>query len=284
MTTALVSSPGLTRLKKTFVVGRRSWIASHLFDELQAQGKHPEYLHKAEVGDERLTGCTMFLIAGVARPTQEDMDREIDLCHRARSTGAKVIYLSSSAVDRWEAHSRVLSHEGELYVLGKKRCETIITGGPSGCGYALRAPVVFGPGQRLESDMLLPTIIRTQRQGLGTITLHEPFRPFEMVYVRDLVKILVTFGDQEESYPVVSLRTEPAITPIDLCALVAPGWSVYLPPGWVPYVPDRKDKDEIYHVPRSNVPFRREDVLSTVAWYDDETPQLIPPGTRLLEG
>lgn len=279
----VISKNQLTSRHRTFVVGQRSWIAQHLFEALKTKGHDPEYMTKAEVGDERLRGSTMFLIAGVARPTKAEMDREEDLCRRAVKTGAKLIYLSSCAVDRWEAHSRVLSQEGELYILGKRRCEQIVTGGPSGCGYALRAPVVFGPGQQLGSDMLLPTIIRTQKQGLGTIRLSDPFRPFEMVYIDDLVQVMIELADFD-SYPVSSLRTDPAITPLDLVSLVAPGWPVFLNPGWEPYVRSPLDKDEIYHVPRINRPFRRSDIISTVAWYNGEVPQLIPIGTRLLEG
>src|SRR5690606_26171763 len=98
-----------------------------LFEELRRQGRNPQYLEKSEVGTQDLRLRTLYLIAGVARPTREDMDREIELCTRARKTGARVIYLSSAAVDRWEHSTPTLSPQGELYVLGKKRCESIVT-------------------------------------------------------------------------------------------------------------------------------------------------------------
>lgn len=275
-----ISKTQLNGLWRTIVVGQRSWIAQHLFKELVERGRNPEFMAKVEVGDEPLRTCTLFLIAGVARPNDEDLKREEDLVRRAVGTGAKVIYLSSSAVDRWEAHSRVLSREGEMYVLGKKRCEQIVCGGTN--NHALRVPVVFGPGQRLESRMLLMDIINATRSKVP-IVLAEPFRPFQMVHVRDMVKTMVDYADGG-GYPVASLRTEPQITPVDLCALAAPGHPVLLKTGWQPYVYSPADKDEIYHVPRINLPFRREDVVSTVEWYDDEVPELVAPGTLLLEG
>lgn len=270
---------------QTFVVGQRSWIAQHLIKELEQSGRKPKTLFKSEVGDEPLNGATLFLIAGVARPTEDDMDREEDLCRRAARTGAKVMYLSSCAVDRWEADSRVLSREGELYILGKRRCEQIVTGGPSGCGYALRAPVIFGPGQRLESDMLLPSIVRDRRAGQPTV-IRDPLRPFQMVHVSDLVKAWIEHSTLGDPLPVCSLRTSPEITPLDLVSLAAPGHPVMLAHGWQHFRKyDERRQSEIRHIGLANAPFRREDVVSTVAWYDEEdVPQLIPAGTHLLEG
>lgn len=272
---------------RTFIVGQRSWISRHLQIELESRGRNPEYLMKAAVGDEPLNGSTLYLIAGVARPNRVDMDREEDLCGRASDSGARVIYLSSCAVDRWEAHSRMLSPEGELYVLGKKRCEQLVTGGPSGCGYALRAPVIFGPGQRLECGMLLPDIIQTCRDGLEPIRLQEPFRPFEMVYVLDLVRAMADLGELGASngaFPVTSVRASATITPVELCALAAPGHPVVLKKGWTPHVPSPVDRTDMRHVPRVEIPFRREDVVSTVMWYNEQVPELVAPGTLLLEG
>lgn len=270
---------------KSLIVGQRSWIAKHLYKELEDQGRNPEFMMKAEVGDERLRGATLYLIAGVARPTKEDMQKEIDLCERASKTGARIVYLSSCAVDRWEADSRPLSEAGELYVMGKRRCETIVTGGVSDCGYALRAPVIFGPGQRLESDMLLPTIIRHTLNGCGSITLNDPFLKFQMAYVTDVVRAMTELGDGlSTGYPISSLHTSPEISPIELVDLAAPGWSVFIPPRWSLHKDKRPERREIYHTRTVHAPFRQTDVTSTVQWYIDEVSQLSAKGTLLLEG
>ncbi len=273
------------------IVGRRSWIATHLRRELLGRGHDVGDIEKSDIHHRPsslgLFDC-IYLIAGRARPTPEDARAELGLlqaCSRLRHV--RMVYLSSAAVDRWEKDSRSLSPAGERYVLGKRACEAAFLQG-SRSAYVLRAPVIFGPGQDIRSDMLVPSVARAVVDDDG-LDLAQPLEPFEMTYVGDTVRAMADLGENLDPKPVTSLRSSRSVTPLDVVSVMAPGLRLHFRPGWRMGRPEPstalwRDADN-RPIDRMTAPFRDTDLIDTMAWYR-QTPDLLGGGKflELTEG
>ena len=255
------------------IVGHRSWLAPHLEHELRSRGHEVEAVAKDDVPYEDMSRFwTVVLIAGRARPTSDDLIREESLVRELALVGRqprRVVYVSSSAVDRWERGSRPLSAAGEAYILAKKRCEIVVCGRPAGVakaqGFAIRLPPTFGPGQDIGSDMLVPSVIRA-RLCHGILELREPLLPFELVYVGDAARAVVDLVEDDDPLPVRSVRSD-LHQPLRLAALMAPGVQTVLREGWSWHTVGRPEPGQ-RHLQEVHFSLREGDLHSTVSWYE----------------
>lgn len=293
------------------IVGRRSWLAPHLWSEFIRRGHlDTAYVEKASVlAGDRHSLDALVLIAGRARPNSEDIEAEEALVRAAcRFTDgrARIVYISSCAVDRWERGSRPLSRAGEEYVLAKKRCEAVVCAGPTGSrhgnnGFSLRLPVIFGAGQSLTSDMLVPSVARA-RLWQTALSLNQPLLPFELVHVSDAARAVVDLVEHHDPQPVWSVRSDPW-QPLELVSIMSPGLPVHIAKGWEWAKVGRLEPGQ-RHVREQMYTLRREDLLATMTWYeqngrqmlasefgenfglggpDGSTPYLIGPGPTVID-
>lgn len=269
------------------IVGCRSWLAPHIEAELVGRGHRVDRIAKGDVPYEDMHHLdAVILIAGRARPTAEDILREERLVAEAcavRHPPRRLVYVSSSAVDRWERGSRPLSRAGEEYVLAKKRCETTICGRPGGArkadGYAIRLPPTFGPGQPLDSDMLVPSAIRA-RLCRGILELRQPLLPFELVYVGDAARAIVDLVEDRDPLPIRSVRSD-LHQPLRVASVLSPGIPTILREGWEWHIvgdPERGQR----HLTEVTYPLRDSDLDVTVAWYEQNSmTQIESAGERM---
>ena len=258
------------------IVGHRSWIAPHLVKYLENLGLGIVMLDKADIENTDYGSFdVVYLIAGRAHPTKVELQAEEKLCEtlgKHKRPPRKIVYLSSAMVDRWERGSRPLSPAGEAYVLTKKRCEQALLGEPhrKPLCFSVRAPVIFGPGQAIESDMLIPTVARA-RVWLEPISLLRPVDPFELVYITDLVKAFAEVGTIDESLlmPITSVRSDVMRTPLDIVSMAAPGHPISISKGWTSNKVSGRESG-MRHVREVVLTFKDNDVLTTMQWYEAE--------------
>lgn len=256
------------------IVGSRSWLAPHIEAEFKSRKYDVEYIAKGDVPYEDMRGIrAVVLIAGRARPDQTEIDREIALVQAACDNPTqpwRLIYISSGAVDRWERGSRPLSKMGEMYVLAKKRCETIVCGKPDGSrkapGFAIRLPVIFGEGQSVDSDMLVPSVARAKLTRTP-LEVGQPLLPFELVHVSDASKAVADLAMADDPFPVRSVRSDPH-TPLRLISVMAPGMSMVIREGW--QYPQASLSAEMgqRHLTEVKYNLRDSDLVHTMEWYD----------------
>lgn len=265
------------------LVGSRSWLASHFTQELESRGHRVKVVFKGDVPYENLRSFdALILIAGRARPTEAEMALEEKLCTQIaqhKDPPGHVIYISSCAVDRWERNSRPLSREGEMYVLGKKRCETRIIGG-LGKHFAIRLPVVFGPHQPRDVDMLVPMTAKARALGMP-IQLRTPMEPFELVHASQAARAvadLVYDACHGDPMPILSVRSD-LHTPLRLVSVMAPGHPVQFGFGWK-YTDPHKQWGEYdrergqYHVRETTFSLKDQDLVDTMEWYEERREEL----------
>ncbi len=258
---------------KVGIVGSRSWLAPHFERELVSRGYDVEYIAKGDVPYEDMSRLhAVILIAGRARPTAEEIAREERLVEEActvRYPPRRMIYVSSCAVDRWERGSRPLSRAGEMYVLAKKRCETLVCGKPFGVrradGYAIRLPVIFGEGQSLDSDMLVPSVARARITRVP-LTLDQPLLPFELVHVSNAARATVDLLAENDPLPVRSVRSD-IHTPLRLVSVMAPGMPLVVGEGWQ-YQEKGYPEQGQRHLSEVRYDLRDDDLVRTMEWYD----------------
>jgi hypothetical protein len=268
---------------KIGLVGSRSWLAPHFIRELEARDHTVNIVFKGDVPYENLRKFdVVVLIAGRARPTQEEMSAEERLCKaitQHKNPPRHVLYISSCAVDRWERNSRPLSREGEMYVLGKKRCESAVIGGLNK-NYAIRLPVIFGSGQSRDVDMLVPMTAKSLGLGLP-IFMRTPMEPFELVHAGQAAAAVADFvydiywGDP---LPILSVRSD-LHTPLRLVSVMAPGHPVQFAQGWKYTDPHKKwgeyDRERgQHHIREVTFSLKDQDLIDTMAWYEQHPEQL----------
>ncbi|MBV9125690.1 MAG: hypothetical protein JO112_20260 [Planctomycetes bacterium] len=259
---------------KVAIVGSRSWLAPHIETELKSRHLDVEYIAKGDVPYEDMTAYSaVILIAGRARPDKAEIAREEELVNAActnQDQPRRMLYISSCAVDRWERGSRPLSLAGEQYVLTKKRCETMVCGKPNGIrkadGFAIRLPVIFGEGQSLDSDMLVPSVARAHLTKTP-LELAQPLMPFELVHVSDAARAVVDFLGEHDPLPVRSVRSD-LHTPLRLVSVMAPGIPMIVRQGWQYHPATSTPEAGQRHLTEVNYRLKDGDLVRTMEWYD----------------
>ena len=185
------------------IIGHRSWIAKALIQYLTTKVTTGEVgiILKSELDcDPDLSEYdAVFLFAGRARPNEQERMAELLLVSKLPSLTRppkKMIYVSSLAVER----------ESTPYTKTKVACESIVLSQP--WGYVLRPPVVFGPGQDPQADMLIPQIARAVAGREGLI-LRDPFTPFHLMHVDDVCHaawLVSTWGPVQGGARILRMR------------------------------------------------------------------------------
>lgn len=197
---------------KIGIIGHRSWIAQHLIKECPSD--EVSLLSKDWMG--RLPALErIYLFAGRTHPSVTEKLDEWDLVRRTVEAAwpeTHVVYISSQAV--WRGDSDYARHKADLerYILGhpKARSWSII-----------RPPAVFGPGQALDSKMLVPSLAREGR----SLHLREPYRLTSFISVSDLafyLRHMHPLPDHDRLFPEHSGERIPGtfvISPAQLQAL-----------------------------------------------------------------
>lgn len=194
------------------IIGHRSWLAPPLTRLLDEMGVKTDSLWKSFVPHyDFSTLDVVFLIAGRARPTDEERTNELQLVSDVVShprPPKKLIYVSSLAVER----------EPTPYAQTKLACEHLVLS--RDFGYVVRPPVIFGEGQDVESDMLVPSIARSIADKKPLI-LKQPLKPFYMMHVTDVAHGLVRMMHGVNG-KILNLRSNP-VTPLDIIRMAVPG-------------------------------------------------------------
>lgn len=168
------------------IIGHRSWIAQHLIGELRRYGEH----EVNEFGkDSALTGnfseydC-LYVFPGRSRPTSDEMFAERVLIGHLTGMASsrhprRIVVLGSTApyYTEYGEHKRWV--ENRLMESWRTMPETVI----------LKAPVVFGPGQPIDSTMLVPSLAREGKD----LMLLAPSNLTKMIHVSSLVEHMAKF-------------------------------------------------------------------------------------------
>lgn len=209
------------------IIGTRSWIAKALTRYLTTKFPECEVWSLPKSGLQENMDLSfldaVFLFAGRARPTSEERLKELMLVsHLPTLTKPpkRLVYISSMAVER----------EPTPYAQTKMACEAITLSIP--WGRVLRAPVVYGPGQDRNVDMLVPEIAKSIAAQLP-LTLHEPFRPFYIMHVDDVCHAawMLATSDLYREKRILRLTSD-EVTPIGIVSETAPGIKIDIPRGW----------------------------------------------------
>lgn len=120
----------------------------------------------------------LYLVLGRDRPSEEEAARELAQVTR---------YATISRSDR---RPRTVYLSSRLDMPHKRECERLIVGMG---GIFVRPPAVFGPGQRIDSEMLIPSLVRTG----GTLELRNPNAASEFISAGDLAEQLVDLADPD---------------------------------------------------------------------------------------
>jgi nucleoside-diphosphate-sugar epimerase len=206
------------------IIGHRSWLAMPLFLELEQFGMQVHFIDKLYGPHFDFSQYDMvFLIAGRARPTDVERAQELQYVSDMMAFDRRprrLVYVSSSAVLR----------EPTPYAQTKMACENLVLS--RDFGYVVRPPVIFGPGQDPDSNMLVPSIARA-KMGLETLELKQPVRSFNLMHVKDVAYGLGLMGRDAlgEDVRILNLNSQP-VTPINLIAAVAPGIPLNVCSGW----------------------------------------------------
>jgi hypothetical protein len=190
------------------LIGHRSWIANHLLERL---GDSCVIYPKDAWGPDELKEWqglrALYLFAGRSRPNPEEAAAELQLIDRVLKSmpwHLPVIYLSSSEVGRHTEYGR-----------HKMACEQLIRSRLIGRDWHIvRPPAVFGPGQPVDSHMLVPSLHATD----GGLELSTPDKQTEFTYVGDLVEYLCILGGKGFEPLDVNLKTF-TMTPSQMRAL-----------------------------------------------------------------
>lgn len=169
---------------RTAIVGHRSWISQKLTEVLVSQGQWPAPIHKDFIGtaDMSLYDC-VYLVLGRARPNEAEDQAERDQVKAFLKNPRKpkrAVYISS-----------------QLLSAGKLWCENELGLFMKNCSVwhcfitIIRPPAVFGPDQDINSEMLIPSLARTN----GALELRTPNYPSEFISVHDLALHLTKFSD-----------------------------------------------------------------------------------------
>lgn len=195
------------------IVGHRGWIAQALIQRLLNDDDGDDscdVIMKSDVPTKDMS-CfdVVYLFAGRSRPMKQDMIDEAAVCammadKRSSTLPSRLVYMSSQSAGIPASKLDYLFS----YAKCKSYCESILYGsGDRGHGCAaplaiIRAPVIFGPGQPTDSDMLLPTLCRSGHDA----ELKNPYKLTGFLHVDDMVSWLANLGDQH--LPAVGLHTE----------------------------------------------------------------------------
>jgi len=167
------------------IAGYRSWISRELTEVIESKGIWVDPLPKEDLGTEDLTryDC-VYLVLGRANPSSSERDaeeRQVEAFLDNPRKPSRVVYVSSRRLT--ESKSRCETALGK-YKAGER--------GPATCLISvLRPPAVFGPKQSLQSDMLIPSLVRTD----GEAYLYFPENAAEFISVRDLAEHMAKFSD-----------------------------------------------------------------------------------------
>ncbi len=162
------------------IAGHRSFIARALAVELELRGIPVTVLDKSELGTRDLSvfSC-VYLVLGRSRPTWDDADlemRQLTAFIENPHGPTRTVYISSkrlSECKRW-CEQRIKEVSKRYRVIN-----------------VIRPAAVFGPGQDPNSEMLVPSLVRTG----GDLELRSPDLLTKFISTGDLARYLAEFAD-----------------------------------------------------------------------------------------
>ena len=169
------------KTRSVAIVGRRSLIGGrNLKERLGSIGCSVTLLDKADLSRDMSGFDCVYLVLGRARPNadqEEEERRQLNEFIVNPLPPKRMVYISSMALTE-----------------SKRACEKMIddTWRSSGRPFAIiRPPAVFGPGQSLDSPMLIPGIVKSR----GKLKLQAPNNPTWFISIDDLSEHLARFSD-----------------------------------------------------------------------------------------
>ncbi len=213
-------------MKKAAIVGRRSWLAAPLARSLQEIGIEPTFIEKNIAPRTDLSMFqTVYLIAGRARPTIQERMEELHLVSEMMDTKRPpetLVYVSSLAVER----------EPTPYSQTKLACEKLVLA--KKFGRVVRPPVIYGPTQDVNSDMLIPSIARAHIKR-SPLILKQPLKPFYLMSADDVCQGMRMLGTGQIytgfQTRILNLRSNP-VTPMEVINMASPGLAFQVVEGW----------------------------------------------------
>ena len=155
--------------------GHRSFIARALEAELRSRAADVLYVAKSALGTGDWSGLDcLYLVLGRERPTEAEAEEELaqvrSYCANPHSC-LRTVYVSSR-LDM--PHKRL----AEAYI----QCDG---------GIWVRPPAVFGPRQSTDSEMLIPSLVRSE----GRVELRRPNAPSRFISAEALAVQLAGLAD-----------------------------------------------------------------------------------------
>lgn len=168
---------------KVGIVGHRSWIGQALITELRTAGYQPIIIGKedAKILYTRDMDC-LFIIPGRLNQSPSENLYEIDLVARIATNplACRRQVLLGSQARPWTSYGRHKQHVERAFLGERPLSDDMRT-------IVVRPGAVFGPGQSIDSPMLIPSLVR---EGVD-LQLREPGHMTSFVHVRDLVRHMV---------------------------------------------------------------------------------------------
>lgn len=174
------------------IIGHRSWLAQALISSSRSSSF--KIIHKNDVEETNMSNSDLvFCFPGRAKGDSEDRRKELrlvrSLCRLDPAMRPRrLLYISSQDV-------HLATHYGEL----KRQCETLLQETYPSYGLIIvRPPAIFGEGQRFDSDMLIPSVVRhgfldpTKRFSART-----PDQKSKFVHVDRFVEFLRSFASHD---------------------------------------------------------------------------------------
>lgn len=179
-----MTSPTTKMTGQVAIAGHRSFIAKQLARELELAGTPAEPMDKSSLGVRDMSDLyCVYLVLGRAKPRPADETEEM---------GQLAAFLSNPNPPR-----RAVYISSLVQTNAKKWCERQIREhnertSKSPRVFVIRPAAVFGPDQDLDSDMLIPSIARSE----GVLQLRTPDSMTEFISVGDLTRHLARFAQQ----------------------------------------------------------------------------------------
>lgn len=174
-------------MKFVGIIGHRSWIARALSQYITTETDCAVVpIEKHEAGHFDSSGyLCLYVIPGRTNPTANEMAAELELVSAVVNnpkTSRRVVLLSSQSIIKRETdYGRHKDHVEHVF-FGSDVAMARVNAGQLDLR-AVRPGAVFGPGQDIDSQMLIPSIARTD----GSVELTNPDKPTQFIHIDFLV-------------------------------------------------------------------------------------------------
>ncbi len=172
---------------KVAIVGKRSWIARALLKSFIGTSTEAHYVEKYNLKTLDFSDYeVVYLILGRAKPSpQEQLKEEQDLGDFIANTKPpkRAVYFSSRNLTESKAKCEVMISYAE-----KKPREL----GPKTNFYVIRPPAIFGRGQDIDSEMLIPSLGRDGDE----LVINKPNSGATFIHISEIVNKLHDYTNE----------------------------------------------------------------------------------------